>query len=91
MKSFLGLGVDLGYLHDMKRRLSRLLKPRHSRERATELSHHGGAGDCNAFITAAEVAKQPDCAALAAEIARRKGRRQIAYVELRSGLKALAF
>jgi uncharacterized membrane protein len=87
---FLGLGNDLGYLRYMKRRLQ-MVADAAARAGAMELSHCGGASDCNALIAAAEVAKELDYAVLAMEIARREGRRQTPHVEIRSGLKAMAF
>jgi uncharacterized membrane protein len=86
--AFLGLGIDLERY--MKRRLQTEADAA-APAGATELSHGGGASDCNALITAAEGAKEQDYAVLATEIARRKGRRQTPHVEIRSGLKATAF
>jgi uncharacterized membrane protein len=90
ISGFLGLGIDLGYLRYMKRRLQ-MVADAAALAGAMELSHCGGASDCDALITAAEVAKELDYAVLATEIARRKGRCQTPHVEIRSGLNAMAF
>ncbi len=87
---FLGLGIDLGHLRYMKRQLQKLADAA-ALAGAMELSHCGGASDCNALIPAAEVAKELDYAVPATEIARCKGRRQTPHVEIRSGLNAMAF
>jgi hypothetical protein len=85
------LGMGLGPVHDKERRPGRLLTPRNSWERRTEPSHREGVRDCSALLAAAEVTNQPHCDALAPLIARRTGRRQSQYVEMRQGLKAEGF